>query len=76
MGELAYFVADGMAVFLVPVHAAGPLGADRTGAGLAFGAFAVSALLLRPLAGRVCDTRGRRPLLVGGALLAVVASYC
>ena len=44
VGELAYFVADGMAVFLVPVHATGPLGADRTGAGLAFGVFAVSAL--------------------------------
>ncbi|MDP3891411.1 MFS transporter, partial [Nocardioides sp.] len=41
--------------------------------GLAFGAFAVSALLLRPVAGRLCDTRGRRPLLVGGALLAAVA---
>lgn len=69
-GELAYFVADGMAVFLVPLHATGSLGADRTGAGLAFGVFAVSALVLRPLAGRVCDTHGRRPLLVGGALLA------
>ena len=32
--------------------------------------FAVSALVLRPLVGRLCDTRGRRPLLVGGALLA------
>jgi predicted MFS family arabinose efflux permease len=70
VGELAYFVADGMAVFLVPLHATGPLGADRTGAGLAFGVFAVSALVLRPLAGRLCDTHGRRPLLVGGALLA------
>jgi len=72
VGELAYFVADGMAVFLVPVHATGPLGADRGGAGLAFGVFAVSALVLRPIAGRLCDTRGRRPLLVGGALLAAL----
>ena len=73
LGELAYFVADGMAVFLVPVHATGPLGADRGGAGLAFGVFAVSALVLRPVAGRLCDTRGRRPLLVGGAVLASLA---
>jgi predicted MFS family arabinose efflux permease len=72
LGELAYFVADGMAVYLVPVHATGPLGADRSGAGLAFGAFAVSALLLRPFAGRLCDSRGRRPLLVGGAALAAL----
>jgi predicted MFS family arabinose efflux permease len=73
LGELAYFVADGMTVFLVPVHATGPLGADRGGAGLAFGVFAVSALLLRPIAGRLCDTRGRRPLLVGGAATATIA---
>jgi predicted MFS family arabinose efflux permease len=73
LGELAYFIADGAALYLVPVHATGPLGSGRAGAGLAFGAFAVSALLLRPLAGRICDTRGRRPLLVGGAAVAVVA---
>ncbi|HET9421567.1 MAG TPA: MFS transporter [Nocardioides sp.] len=73
LGELAYFTADGAAIYLVPVHATGPLGSDGAGAGLAFGAFAVSALLLRPLAGRICDTRGRRPLLVGGAAVAAVS---
>lgn len=72
LGELAYFLADGMAVLLVPLHATGPLGANTAGAGLAFGVFAVSALLLRPVAGRLCDTRGRRPLLVGGAALAAL----
>ncbi len=73
LGELAYFTADGVAIYLVPVHATGPLGSDRAGAGLAFGAFAVSALLLRPIVGRICDTHGRRPLLVGGAAVAVVS---
>jgi predicted MFS family arabinose efflux permease len=73
LGELAYFVAAGMAIYLVPVHATGPLGADTSGAGLAFGAFACSSLLLRPLAGRLCDTLGRRPLLIGGAAIAAVA---
>jgi predicted MFS family arabinose efflux permease len=73
LGELAYFVADGMAVLLVPLHATGPLGSHTAGAGLAFGIFAVSALALRPIAGRLCDQRGRRPLLVGGAALAAVA---
>ena len=50
----------------------GPVGSDKSGAGLAFGAFAVSALILRPVAGRLADTRGRRPLLVGGALISAV----
>lgn len=67
--ELAYFTADGVAVYTLPVFATGPVGAGEAGAGLAFGAFALSALLLRPWAGRLADTRGRRPLLVGGALL-------
>jgi predicted MFS family arabinose efflux permease len=73
LGELAYLTSDGMAVYLVPVYAHEALGAGGFGAGLAFGAFALSALVLRPWAGRYADTRGRRPLLVGGALLAAVA---
>jgi predicted MFS family arabinose efflux permease len=67
--ELAYFTADGVAVYTLPVFATGPVAAGEAGAGLAFGAFALSALLLRPLAGRLADTHGRRPLLVGGALV-------
>ena len=47
---------------------------DQAGAGLAFGAFAVSALLLRPFTGRLSDTRGRRPLLLGGAVLFAASS--
>lgn len=73
LGELAYLTADGIAIYLVPVYATGPVGTNHAGAGLAFGAFALSALLLRPIAGRLCDTRGRRPLLVWGAALAAVA---
>jgi len=73
LGELAYLSADGMAVYLIPVYAEGPVDAGRAGAGLAFGAFALSALVLRPWAGRIADTRGRRPLLIGGAVVATVA---
>ena len=49
--------------------------ARTAGAGLAFGAFAVSALVLRPLAGRLSDTRGRRPLLLCGGLLCAAAMF-
>jgi predicted MFS family arabinose efflux permease len=62
-----------MAVYLIPVYADGPVGAGRAGAGLAFGAFALTALVLRPWAGRWSDARGRRPLLVGGALIAALS---
>lgn len=73
LGELAYLSADGMAVYLIPVYADGPVGAGPSGAGLAFGAFALTALVLRPWVGRWSDSRGRRPLLVGGALIATVS---
>ena len=73
IADLAYFTAFGVAVFALPLYVTGPLGGDKAGAGLAFGAFAVSALLLRPYAGRLSDTVGRRPLLVAGALVAAAA---
>ena len=73
LADLAYFTAVGVAVLVLPLYVTGPLGGDKAGAGLAFGAFAVSALLLRPYAGRLSDRVGRRPLLVGGALVAAAA---
>ena len=72
LADVAYFTATGVAIYTLPLWVTGPIGADKSGAGLAFGAFAVSALILRPVAGRLADTRGRRPLLVGGALISAV----
>jgi predicted MFS family arabinose efflux permease len=72
VADLAYFTAAGVAIYALPLWVTGPVGSDTAGAGLAFGAFAVSALILRPIAGRLADTRGRRPLLVGGALISAL----
>jgi predicted MFS family arabinose efflux permease len=69
LADLAYFTAAGVAIYTLPFYVTGPVGSDKAGAGLAFGAFAVTALLLRPFAGRLSDTVGRRPLLLGGASL-------
>jgi predicted MFS family arabinose efflux permease len=73
VADLAYFTAAGVAIYTLPLYVTGPVGSDKGGAGLAFGAFAISALVLRPFAGRLSDSRGRRPLLVGGAALCAVA---
>jgi predicted MFS family arabinose efflux permease len=73
VADLAYFTAAGVAIYTLPLYLTGPVGSDSGGAGLAFGAFAISALVLRPFAGRLSDSRGRRPLLVGGAALCAVA---
>jgi MFS family permease len=73
VAEFAYFTADGLAIPVTPLFAAGPLNADAFGVGLAVGAFGATALVLRPIAGRTADRRGRRPLLIGGALLYAAA---
>lgn len=73
VSDLAYFTAMSLMIPLVPLYAAGELGAGAAGVGIAVGAYAVVALVLRPVAGWQSDRWGRRPLLVGGALLAAVA---
>jgi MFS family permease len=73
VAELAYFIAQGLLIGLTPLFAEGELGADDVGTGVAIGAFALTALLLRPYAGRTADRRGRRALLIGGAMLSAIA---
>lgn len=73
LAELAYFTAAGVLIPLTPLFAAGTLGADEVGVGITVGAFSATALLLRPVAGRAADLRGRRPLLIWGALLCSAA---
>ncbi|MFD4419966.1 MFS transporter [Agromyces sp. NPDC058484] len=73
VAELCYFTAAGVAIYALPTYVTGPVGRGEAWAGVAFGAFALSALVLRPFAGRLADTIGRLPLLVGGALVAAVS---
>jgi predicted MFS family arabinose efflux permease len=72
LADLAYFAAAGVAIYALPLYVTGPVGSTPAGAGLAFGAFAISAILLRPVAGRWSDRHGRAPLLIGGAGLAAL----
>jgi MFS family permease len=73
-GSFVYFTADGVAFAVLSRYVDGPLGGGEIGAGLAFGAFSLTALVLRPLAGRIADRRGRRPLLIAGALVFAAAA--
>ena len=71
---LAFFVAGGMFLPATPRFTAGPLGGDALAVGLVVGSFSVSSMLLRPFAGRWADQRGRRIMLIAGALLQVFAA--
>src|SRR5947208_15992177 len=69
LSDLAYFIAGGTLIGVTPFFVTGPLGRGPAAVGLAVGAFSVTTLVLRPLAGRWADRHGRRPLLIGGASL-------
>ena len=69
VAELAYFTAFGIVIYTLPLYVTGPVGSGESGTGLAFGAFAATALICWPFAGRLAETLGRRPLLVFGALV-------
>jgi MFS family permease len=73
VAALAFFGSGNMVLPVASRYASGPLGADATGVGLAIGSFAIAALLLRPVVGWSSDRYGRRPLLILGAALTVVA---
>jgi MFS family permease len=65
--SLAYFLADGVLLPAVPLYVEGPLRGSDIAVGVSVGAFSVTALVLRPWAGRLGDRRGRRLLMLVGA---------
>ncbi|MBD8868822.1 MFS transporter [Nocardioides donggukensis] len=72
LADLAYFTAAGILLALTPLFVTGPLSSGKAAVGVAMGAFSVTTVLLRPWTGRWADERGRRSLLVGGALMFTV----
>jgi len=64
-----YFIALGTSIAVLPVFAKHTYHTGDVGVGVAVGAFAVGAVLLRPFAGRLGDRMGRRPLVIGGAAI-------
>lgn len=65
-------VAVGSVLPVLPRYIHGPLDSGDVTVGVVIGAYAVTGLLLRPVAGRLADTRGRKPtMLVGACLVAL-----
>lgn len=72
---LAYFVSIGMIIPILPLFVTGPMAGSEFEVGLVAGVFSVSAIILRPVAGRLGDTRGRRTLVLGGGAIAAVSIF-
>ncbi|HWV86030.1 MAG TPA: MFS transporter [Capillimicrobium sp.] len=65
---LAAFLSIGAVLPVLPRYVHGPIGAGDVAVGVVVGAFAVTAIVARPWAGRLADERGRRPIVLAGAL--------
>jgi len=70
---LAYFMALGVVLPVVPQYVKHDLGGGSVSVGIAVGALFVGAVLLRPYAGRLGDRFGRRVLIVSGALVVALS---
>jgi MFS family permease len=71
---LCYFLALAMLTPVLPHYVKDELHDNDAAVGVAVGAFAVGAVLLRTYAGKLGDTAGRRVLIIFGALLVGVST--
>ncbi|MDX6697960.1 MAG: hypothetical protein QOE65_1357 [Solirubrobacteraceae bacterium] len=70
---LLVFLGLGCVLPVLPRYVRGPVGSTDLAVGLVTGAFAFTAVAARPLGGRLADARGRRGVVVTGALLVALA---
>lgn len=71
---LLTMLSVGSTLPILPRYVQGPIGAGDVAVGIVTGAFAVTGLASRPLAGSFADGIGRRPVVIVGALTMAVAS--
>lgn len=70
---LVCFLAVGAVLPVLPRYVTGPVGAGSVAVGVVIGAFAPSAVIGRPIGGRLADARGRRPVVAVGLGICAVA---
>ncbi len=66
--SLLGFLSVGAVLPILPRYVKGPLESTDLAVGIVIGAFAIAAVVSRPLAGRAADARGRRAVVTWGAL--------
>ena len=70
---LLCFLAIGAVLPILPRYVSEELDAGNVAVGVVVGAFAISALIGRPIGGRLADRRGRRTIHMAGMAICVVA---
>jgi MFS family permease len=68
---LAFFIAGGIVLPAAPQFAKEVLAVGPFGVGVSIASFSIAALVFRPIVGWSSDRFGRRPLLIGGAIISV-----
>jgi MFS family permease len=68
-------LAVGAVLPVLPRYVHGPLDAGNIAVGIVVGSYAVTGLLLRPLAGRLADRRGRQPTVLLGSVAVAIAGF-
>jgi MFS family permease len=68
-------LAVGAVLPVLPRYVHGPLDGGNIAVGVVVGSYAATGLLMRPLAGRFADRRGRRPTVLVGSLLVAVSGF-
>jgi MFS family permease len=68
-------LAVGATLAVLPHYVKDHLGGSDLEVGIVSGAFAFTGIICRPIAGNLADTRGRKPTVIGGALLAAIAGF-
>ena len=66
-------LAVGATLPVLPSYVKDELGGSDFEVGIVTGAFALTGIVCRPVAGNLADRRGRKPTVVGGAFLAAIA---
>jgi MFS family permease len=68
-------LAVGATLPVLPRYVHGPLDGGNIAVGIVIGSYAVTGLLLRPVAGRLADRRGRRQTVLLGSVLVAAAGF-
>jgi MFS family permease len=71
----AGLLAVGAVLPVLPRYVHGPLDGGNIAVGIVIGSYAVTGLLLRPLAGHFADRRGRKPAVLLGSLVVAAAGF-